>query len=111
MDGFQDWMNANLWLGVPAAIAIGCLVGVGIVMALFGVDTAHAKVSTMFRARRERRQQVREAARLIRAQRRAHDRVDGLLHEAHVKMEEAAGWRQKGERTLSDDIFGSWSRW
>jgi hypothetical protein len=46
-----------------------------------------------------------------RAAGRSRRQVDDLFNQACIRMEEATGWRQPGERRIGDDIRGSWRGW
>lgn len=58
----------------------------------------------------DRRPRENRRERMLQAQRAAARHVDDLLDNARIRMEEAAGWRQPGERRLGDGL-GSWRRW
>jgi hypothetical protein len=45
------------------------------------------------------------------AVRRAMEAVDDIFYGARIRMEEAVGRRQPGERRFGDDLRGSWRDW
>jgi hypothetical protein len=45
------------------------------------------------------------------ALRQAMDAVDDVFYETRIRMEEAVGRRQPGERRFGDDLRGSWRDW
>lgn len=83
---------------VVAFVVVGGLIGYGIELAW---QLIHRLIWPPPTQRERAEQSLRRACR----------QVDDVFFETRVRMEEAVGKRQPGERRFGDDLRGSWREW